>query len=189
LIAAGTDPSAHRNEATQERQAREATEQALAEREPLPGSFEHIARAWRGVVHSAKVSACHAERALIRLQNDVFPFVGARPLAEIEAPDLLTVLRKIEARGVIETAHRAKDACGQVFRYAIAEGYCGRNPAADLREALKPAPTRHHEAIVDPKEAGALLRVMMDCQGRPLTRAALSLSALLMLRPGELRLL
>ena len=74
-----------------------------------------------------------------------------------------------------------------MFRYGIALGYCTRNPAADLREALRLVPTRHHAAIVDPKQAGELLRAMMDYQGHPLTRAALSLSALLMLRPGELR--
>jgi integrase len=187
LIAAGTDPSAHRKEAKRERDVRGAAEQAIADGEPVAGSFESIAREWWGVMHSAKVSEGHAERTLIRLQNDVFPFIGARPIAEIEAPDLLAVLRKIEARGAIETAHRAKDACGQVFRYGIAAGLYTRNPAADLREALKPVPSRHHAAIVDSKRAGELLRAMVAYQGHPLTRAALTLSALLMLRPGELR--
>lgn len=187
LITAGTDPSQHRKETKRQRDAKAATQQAIADGRALPGSFEAAAREWWEVVHSAKVSEGHAERTLIRMQNDIFPFIGSRPLADIEAQELLHVLRKIEARGAIETAHRAKDACGQVFRYAIAAGYCTRNPASDLREALKPVPTRHHAAIVDPKRAGDLLRAMMDYQGQPLTRAALSLSALLMLRPGELR--
>ena len=186
-IAAGADPSEQRKEAKRQREVRANAEQATAQGEPLPGSFEFFAREWWEVVHTAKVSDGHAERTLIRLQNDVFPFIGTRPITDIEAPELLAVLRKIEARGAIESAHRAQDACGQVFRYGIAAGYCTRNPAADLREALKPVPTRHHAAIVDPKQAGDLLRAMVAYQGQPLTRAALSLSALLILRPGELR--
>lgn len=187
LIAAGTDPSEQRKATKREQSERTAAAQAVADGKPAPGSFEAIARDWWEVVHTAKVSEGHAERTLIRLQNDVFPFIGARPIVEIEAPELLAVLRRIEARGAIETAHRAKDACGQVFRYGIAAGHCTRNPAADLREALKPVPTRHHAAIVEPKQAGELLRAMEAYQGHPLTRAALVLSALLMLRPGELR--
>lgn len=187
LIAEGTDPSAQRKADKREREARAAAEKAAADGEALPGTFEAVAREWWGAVHSSKVSEGHAERTLIRLQSDVFPFIGARPIREIEAPDLLAVLRKIEARGAIETAHRAKDACGQVFRYGIAAGHCVRNPAADLRDALQPVPTRHHAAIIDPKKVGQLLRDMQAYNGHPVTRAALSLSALTMLRPGELR--
>lgn len=138
-------------------------------------------------MHSANVSAGHAERTLVRLENDLLPFVGAKPLAEIEAPELPGALRRIEARGVNETAYRAKDACGQVFRCAMAAGCCTRNPAADLREALKPVATRHHAAVVDPKGVGARLRAVMHYPRQPPTRAALMLSALLMLRPCELR--
>ena len=90
-------------------------------------------------------------------------------------------------RGAIETAHRLKDACGQVFRYGIATGACSGNPAADLRDALPPVPTRHHAAVNDPKRAADLVRAMRDYAGHPVTRAALALSALLFLRPGELR--
>jgi len=99
----------------------------------------------------------------------------------------LDVLRRIEARGAIETAHRAKDAAGQVFRYGIATGRCTRNPAADLRDALRPVQTKHLAAIIDPAQAGKLLRDMADYQGHAVTRAALGLSALLLPRPGELR--
>ncbi|MCG3189297.1 MAG: Prophage integrase IntA [Burkholderiaceae bacterium] len=187
LIVAGTDPSAQRKEDKRQRAARKAAEKAIADGEAAPGSFEHVALEWWAAVHTAKVSEGHAERTLIRLRNDVFPWVGSRPIAEIEAPELLAVLRKIEARGAIETAHRAKDACGQVFRYGIAAGHCTRNPAADLRDALKPVPTRHHAAIIDPKKGGELLRDLMAYNGHPVTRAALALSAMLLLRPGELR--
>jgi integrase len=186
-LAAGNDPSAARK--AEKATAAAAREAAHAEAAGLPpeGSFEAVAREWLATVHEAAVSAAHAERTRIRLENDIFPYIGRRPLAELEAPELLAALRRIEARGAIETAHRAKDACGQVFRYGIATGRCTRNPAADLRDALRPVLARHHAAIVDPVKAGELLRAMRDYAGHPVTRAALALSALLLLRPGELR--
>jgi len=186
-LAAGADLSIQRKEEKRARVARQAVAKAVADGEAVPGSFEAVAREWLVTVHEAKVSEGHAERTRIRFENDVFPWLGSRPIGEIEAPELLAALRRIEARGAIETAHRAKDACGQVFRFGIAAGYCTRNPAADLREALQPVPTRHHAAIVEPKRAGELLRAMLEYQGHPVTRAALALSAMLMLRPGELR--
>ena len=186
-LAAGADPSRQRKDQKRARAARQAVEKAISEGEAVPGTFEAVAREWLATVHQAKVSEGHAERTRIRFENDVFPGLGSRPIGEIEAPDLLAVLRRIEARGAIETAHRAKDACGQVFRFGIASGYCTRNPAADLRDALQPVATRHHAAIVDPKGAGDLLRSMVDYHGHPITRAALALSAMLLLRPGELR--
>ncbi|ODU09110.1 MAG: integrase [Rubrivivax sp. SCN 71-131] len=185
--AAGVDPSEARKAAKAERKAAAQAAELVAQGMPAPGTFEAVAREWLSTVHEVKVSAGHAERTRIRLEQDAFPWIGRRPIAEVEAPELLQVLRKVEARGAIETAHRIKDACGQVFRFGIAAGYCTRNPAADLREALRPVPTRHHAAIVDPKRAGELLRAMGDYAGHPVTRAALALSALLFLRPGELR--
>ncbi len=187
LIAAGTDPSAARKAEKADR-AKEREAQALADAGlPGPGTFEHVAREWLSTVHEAKVSAGHAERTRIRLEQDAFPWIGRRPIGEIDAPELLQCLRRVEARGAIETAHRIKDACGQVFRYGIAIGACQRNPAADLRDALKPVQSRHHAAIVEPVHAGKLLRDVMAYEGHPVTRAALKLSALLLLRPGELR--
>jgi integrase len=187
LIAAGIDPSEDRK-AEKAASAMRAQAQALADAgEPGPGTFEHIAREWLATVHERKVSDGHAERTRIRFEQDAFPWLGRRAIAEIEAPELLAILRRVTARGAIETAHRLKDACGQVFRYGIATGACTRNPAADLRDALPPVPTRHLAAIVDPKQAADLLRAMSDYAGHPVTRAALALSALLFLRPGELR--
>lgn len=187
MIAAGTDPSEARKANKAAQAARQVVEALQAAGEPLPGTFEAVAREWLTEVHEAKVSAGHAERTSIRFEQDAFPYIGGRPIAEIEAPELLTVFRRVIARNAIETAHRLKDACGQVFRYGIAIGACDRNPAADLKDALPPVPTRHHAAIVDPKHAGELLRAMRDYAGHPITRAALALSALLFLRPGELR--
>lgn len=187
LIAAGTNPSTARKSDKAER-VRQVEAQALADAGlPGPGTFEFVAREWLSTVHEAKVSAGHAERTRIRFEQDAFPWIGRQPIATLEAPELLAVLRKVTARGAIETAHRLKDACGQVFRYGIAIGACKRNPAADLRDALPPVPTRHHAAIVEPERVSELLRAMGDYAGHPITRAALALSALLFLRPGELR--
>lgn len=187
LVAAGVDPSAERK-ADKAEQARQAEALAYAEAgTPGPGTFEHTAREWLSTKHEHEVSPAHAARTLRRFELDIFPPLGWRPIAEIEPPELLAALRKIEARGAIETAHRAKDSCSQVFRFAIASGLCQRNPAADLRDALRPVPTRHHAAIVKPDEVAALLRAVADYRGSPVTRAALDLSALLLLRPGELR--
>lgn len=187
LIAAGIDPSTTRKADKAAKLVKAEAARLAAAGLPGTGTFEHVARDWLATVHEVKVSAGHAERTRIRLQQDAFPWLGRRPIGEIEAPELLACLRKVEARGAIETAHRIKDACGQVFRYGIATGQCKRNPAADLRDALRPVESRHHAAIVDPKQGGELLRDMMAYAGHPVTRAALSLSALLLLRPGELR--
>lgn len=187
LVSDGTDPS-------QERQARKAEVRRKHEAErladaglPAEDSFEAVARDWLKTVHQAKVSAGHAERTRIRLEQDAFPWIGRRPIAEIDAPELLQTLRRVEARGAIETAHRIKHACGQVFRYGIATGACRRNPAADLRDALQPVKTSHHAAIVDPVQVGKLLRDIHGYEGHAVTRSGLILSALLLLRPGELR--
>jgi integrase len=187
LIATGTDPSGHRKAATTAKAAQAHAERLAAAGLPGPGTFEHVARDWLRTIHEVKVSAGHADRTRIRFEQDVFPWLGRKPMADIEAPELLECLRRVEARGAIETAHRVKDACGQVFRFGIASGLCQRDPAADLKDALRPVPTRHHAAIVEPKAAAVLLRDMADYQGHPVTRAALALSALLLLRPGELR--
>ena len=186
-LAAGIDPSDARK-AEKSAAAARAEAKTLADAGmPGVGTFEHVARDWLATVHEAKVSAGHAERTRVRFEQDAFPWLGRRAIAAIEAPELLACLRRVTARGAIETAHRLKDACGQVFRYAVATGECTRNPAADLRDALPPVPTRHLAAIVDPKGAAELLRAMGDYAGHPVTRAALALSALLFLRPGELR--
>lgn len=187
LLANGTDPGEVRKATKVAGEAKAEAARTEAAGLPGPGSFEHVAREWLTTIHEAKVSAGHAERTRIRLQQDAFPWLGRRPIADIEAPELLQALRRVESRGAFETAHRIKDACGQVFRYGIAIGACQRNPATDLKDALRPVPTRHHAAIIDPKLGGQLLRDMMAYAGHPVTRAALALSALLLLRPGELR--
>ncbi|WP_449369714.1 tyrosine-type recombinase/integrase [Thiomonas sp.] len=185
------DPPIDPAEAKQQRKAERRADAEIAalvsEGKALPGTFEAVARQWIERIHADKVSAGHAERTLIRFEKDAFPWIGSRPLNSITAPELLSVIRRVEDRGAIETAHRLKDAAGQVFRYGVAQGLCERNPAADLRDALKPVQTRHHAAIIEPLALGKLLRDMEGYSGHYVTRIALNLSPLLLLRPGELR--
>jgi integrase len=187
MLADDIDPSGTRKQAKAEAAKSAETARRIDLGEAVEGSFEAVAREWYTAVHTAKVSESHAARNLLRLEQDAFPWFGALPIADITAPKLLDALRKVEARGAIETAHRVRQVCGQVFRYGIATGRCERDPAADLRDALKPVIVTHHAAILDPKQVGALLRAFDDYQGMPTTRAALKLAPLVFLRPGELR--
>ena len=175
LLQEGVDPSEVRR-----------AEKASRSQGVLNG-FEAVAREWHATIHVEKVSAGHAARTLIRLEQDVFPWLGGLPVGEIKAPQLLQAVRRIEARGAIETAHRALQSCGQVFRYAIATGRAERDPTPDLRGALKPVLVQHMPAITDPKRVGDLLRAIETYKGMPVTRAALRLAPLVFVPPGELR--
>jgi integrase len=129
----------------------------------------------------------HSNRVKRRLEKDLFPYLGTRPINEITPPELLSVLRKIEQRGAIETAHRVKQIAGQVFRYAIATGRAERDPSADLKGALANPVKGHFSAITTPKEAGKLMLAIESFQGTPVVKAALQLAPLFFVRPGELR--
>lgn len=187
LVSEGIDPSDARKAAKVAAQRNREAKELESLGQPPVSSFEAVAREWLAKIHAAKVSDGHAERTRIRLEQDVFPWIGRRPIADLEAPELLRCLQRVVDRGAIETAHRIKDSCGQVFRYGIPSGWCKRDLAGELREALPPVPARHLAAIVDPQGAAGLLRAMSDYKGHPVTRLALALSALLFLRPGELR--
>lgn len=150
-------------------------------------SFEAVAREWHSTIHASQVSEGHSARTLIRFEKDVFPWIGSVHIGQIAAPQLLELLRRVEARGAIETAHRIKDSCSQVFRFGIASGRCKRDPAADLRDALRPVSTRHMPALTEPKAVGQLLRAIHGYTGLPPTRAALRLAPLVFQRPGNLR--
>ena len=149
-------------------------------------SFETIAREWHAKF-APTWTAAHGARIITRLELNVFPWIGARPVGEITAPELLAVLRRIEARGRLETAHRAHQNCGTVFRYAVATGRAERDPSGDLRGALPPATKRHHAAIVEPKAVAELLRAVDSYTGSLVTACALKLAPLVFVRPGELR--
>lgn len=186
LLAEGVDPSEVRKaKRTKQAEARE-TERRLADGIPLANSFEAVTREWFEKF-SADWVASHADKIIRRLERDIFPWLGARPIAEIKAPELLSALRRIEERGAIETAHRTLQNCGQVFRYAIATGRAERDISADLRGALVPVSKTHLPAITDPKAIGGLLRSLDGYTGFFVTKCALRLAPLVFVRPGELR--
>jgi integrase len=174
LLASGVDPSVHRQAAK------------AAQAESAAHSFEVIAREWF-VKHQSGWAESHSSKVMTRLEKDVFPFIGLRPIAEINAPELLKVFQRIEERGALETAHKARFSCGQVFRYAIATGRAERDISADLRGALPPVRTKHMASVTDPALVGPLLRALHGYQGTFTVRCALRLAPLLFVRPGELR--
>jgi len=154
--------------------------------EAAENNFEVVATEWYNN-HMVNKSDSHRTRTWRLLKNDLFPPLGKRPIADITPPELLRVLRRVENRGAIDTAHRAHQTSGQVFRYAVATGKAERDPSSDLRGALKIHVKKHHAAITDPKELGKLLLAMDSFSGTPVVKAALQLSPLLFARPKELR--
>ncbi len=129
----------------------------------------------------------HADKIKRRLERDNFPWLGTKPLGQITPPELLTVLRWVEERGCIETAHRAMANCGQVFRYAIATGRAERDITQDLRGAIPPVKKKHLASVIDPQGIGLMLRAFDAYDGFFVTKCALRLSPLVFVRPGELR--
>ncbi len=173
LIAKGIDPSAARKE-----------EKAEAAAEAL--TFEHVAREWYERF-KPKWSPSHSLDVIQRLEKNVFPSLGPRPIRDITAPELLAAVRLIEGRGAVESARRILQMCGQVFRYAIATGQADRDIAAALRGSLPPAREKHHASITDPKAVAQLLRAIDGYQGSMVACCALRLAPLVFVRPGELR--
>lgn len=173
---AGADPAQRRTVAKLQRKAASIN------------TFEAVARDYHGT-RVADWSKAYGERWLARLEKDVFPWIGKLPIAEIKAPVLLATLRRVEARGVRELAHSLREACGQVFRHGNSIGACEHNPAPAVSGALKPVATKHMAAVLEPAEAGALMRAITAYEGQPATRAALELSALVFQRPGNIRAL
>ncbi|WP_245732472.1 tyrosine-type recombinase/integrase [Solimonas aquatica] len=174
LIAAGIDPSADR----QADRARKA--------EAGANSFEALAREWIER-QATKWTQDYRDTILRRLERNVFPWLGVRPVADIKAPEVLATLRRIEARGAVETAHRANQVCSAVFRYAVATGRAESDPTTSLKGALPPWRKEHHASITEPKAVGELLRAIYGYQGTFTTACALKLAPLLFVRPGELR--
>jgi integrase len=174
LLAEGIDPSTAKRE----------DKQAMAD--AAGNTFERVSRDWM-----AKTMAKRADttqfKVLNLLEKDVIPYIGKTPVSAIGPRDVLTVVRKIEARGAIDTAHRVKQICGQVIRYAVANGTAERDVTADLRGALSAIPEKHYAAITEPKQTGQLMRSIFEYTGHPCTMAALKLTALVFVRPGELR--
>lgn len=164
-------------------QQKKARRQAQAD---TSNSFELIAREW----HSKNISKWQPSYAAIilsRLECDVFPWLGRQLVQDIAAPDVLRVLRRIESRGAIETAHKINNYISQVMRYAVITGRADRDPAADLKGALAPVKTKHMAAITEPKKLKGLLRAIDDYSGSFIVKSALQFHALTFVRPGEVR--
>ena len=174
FVASGIDPSEHRKASK------------LSKLNTNSNSFEVIAREWH-IKQSLTWSESHTKRIINRLVNDIFPWLGSLPISEITPPQLLDVIRKIENRGAIESAHRALNTCGQIFRFAIATGRAERNPSSDLKGALSPVKKENFAAITEPTEVGEFLRVINNYQGTHTVCSALKLAPLVFARPGELR--
>jgi integrase len=187
LLAEGKNPGDVRRQTKRDTLHRqEESARAIAGLPPMD-SFEAVGREWLSAVQKYKVSLGHVSRTESRLALHIFPWIGKRPLSTLTAPDLLECLRRVESSGRIETAHKVKQACGQIFRYGVATGRCQHNPAADLSDALRPIVTTHRAAIVDPTRVGELMRAINGYQGHMTTRVALLLCAYLFQRPGEIR--
>ncbi len=174
LLADDIDPGEHRKVMKQVESDRSAN------------SFEVIAREWF-VKYSSNWVKSHSDKIIQRFERDIFPWIGNKPITDVTPPVLLSVIRRIEERGALETAHRALSNCGQVFRYAIATGRAERDSSQDLKGALPPVKTKHFAAQTDPKRFGELLRTFEDYQGSLIVRCALRLAPLIFVRPGELR--
>ena len=174
LLAQGTDPNAAK------RQSKQATTAAST------NTFEAVARDWL-VKTAAERMASTQGKVTTWLEKDVFPFIGTMPISTIGPRDVLAALRKMEARGALDSVQRVKQVCGQVFRYAVATGSAERDVTQDLKGALAKATAGHFGAITEPKQLGDLMRSIYAYTGHPCTVAALKLSPLVFVRPGELR--
>lgn len=176
LLANGKDPG----------EVKKAAKKAAALKEA--SAFELVAREWFGK-NKPVWSSGHSLTVMCRLEKDLFPVIGSKPVSEITASDIRTMLLKIEARGAVETASRIKIMCGQVFRYALATGRLEHDPSAALksREIFRKREVRHHAAITDPKELAPLLMAIDEYPGTFVVKSALKLTPMLFVRPGELQ--
>jgi integrase len=170
LVADEVDPSADRK----------------AKRAAMLVTFEGVAQEWLDL--QSKSLAPETISILgARLNSGLYPYLGSRPMGSITAQELLFALRRIEARGRHETAHRVRALAGRVFRYAVATGRAQHDVAADLRDALAPVKSKNFASVTDPVRVGELMRAIDGYSGHPLTALALKLAPLVFVRPGELR--
>jgi len=174
-LAAGLDPMVRRRQAERDAILAAGT------------TFEVVAREWLAMqIHW---SASYRKAVTDRLERDIFPWVGGRPIAEILPAELLAVLQRVVGRGAAETARRAKEVCGNIFAYAVATSRAKTNPVEHLKKALPPSTKKkkHFAAITDPAKMARLLQAMYKYEGAFVTRCLLHLSSLLFQRPTELR--
>lgn len=174
LLADGIDPSQTK------RDAKKKQLQAAA------NTFEVVAREWLQK-KASKRAASTQKKVTTWLEKDVFPSIGKKPISTIIAADVLETVLKVEARGAIDSAHRIKQICGQVFRYAVGNRLADRDVTSDLKGALETPVVTHFAAITEPEQVGPLLRAIYAYQGYPYAIAALKLAPMFFVRPGELR--
>ena len=174
LLADGVDPSVEKKAA---KQAGIAT---------AANTFEVVAREWLDKTKTDRMASTHG-KVTTWLEKDVFPFIGKMPISTMGPRDVLGALRHMEGRGALDSVQRVKQICGQVFRYAVASGSAERDVTQDLKGALAKHAADNFAAITEPKQAGELMRSIFDYTGHPYTVAALKLSPLVFVRPGELR--
>ena len=148
-------------------------------------SFEVVTREWHEKF-KGKWVASHAQHKLERFEKNVFPWIGKMPIADVKATDILSLLRRIESRNLLDTAHRVKTDCGQVLRYAVSTGRAERDCTADLKDALPPAKSGHFSAPTDPKAVAQMLKAIDGFTGSFVVQCAMKLAPMLFVRPGEL---
>jgi len=167
------------------RRAKTRLQRSSGRGKPSP-TISSVARRW---FQNAKAAwdEDHAGRVIRKLERDIFPEFGGKPIATIEAPEILTALRKIEARGAIDVTKRTRQYVGAVFRFAIAEGIAKRDPAADVRDALKAAPKVQHRPKLDASGIREFLRRLDAYDGEEQTRLAIEFVLLTLVRTEELR--
>ena len=174
LLADGIDPS------TAKREEKQAKADAAAH------TFALVAREWLAKTAAERADATQ-NKITSWLEKDVIPFIGAMPISAIGPRDVLAALRKMEARGALDSVHRVKQVTGQVFRYAVAIGAAERDVTQDLKGSLAKAAPGHFAAITEPKQLGDLMRSLFNYTGHPNVITALRLTPLVFVRPGELR--
>ena len=174
LLAEGIDPSTAKKEDKQ------------AKTDAAANTFALVARDWLAKTAADRMPTTQ-DKLTSWLEKDVIPFIGKMPISTIGPRDVLAALRKMEARGALDSVQRVKQVCGQVFRYAVATGSAERDVTQDLKGALAKPTAGHFAAITEPKQAGDLMRSIFNYVGHPTTIAALKLSPLVFVRPGELR--
>ena len=197
-LALGTYPEvslakARKRRETAREQLAEGIDPSLAKQEErrakaggAANTFEVVARDWLEKSAADRMASTQG-KVTTWLEKDVFPWIGAMPISNVGPRDVLAALRKMEARGALDSVQRVKQICGQVFRYAVASGSAERDVTQDLKGAFAKAAPGHFAAITEPKQAGQLMRQIFAYTGHPCTIAALKLSALVFVRPGELR--
>ena len=173
-LAEGIDPSEHKQE-----MKRFSSDRA-------ENSFVAVAKEWH-LKYRETWTEKHAADIWQRIDKNILAHMGHMPVASIKPFELLTILRRVEARGALEQAHRVMQICSNVFRYAVATGRAERDITSDLRGAIPPKKVKHHASLTEPKEVGQLLRALDGYEGGTIVSCALRLSPLVFVRPSELR--